>query len=227
MISINSRQTTSGQLHEVVPGNLIVLIVLRLPYQAPSALAHIHSIGAVHCDLGLHNLLLTDAGNIVRCDFAGSRIDGSRCFLAPSTRYSDPLHGQEEVTQRHDVLSLGTLMYELELGGVMLDGLDDVEIYDRLERREFPELTRISMPLRSVIKKWWNVPEYTAEDALRELGGFPYLAVPVCTFLGRSSAVANAVIDAQPPRLARVVALVPAAAVLGIVVWRLWMPPRL
>lgn len=40
-----------------------------------TALALIHSHGCVRCDLDLHSLLLTDSGDVVLCDFAGSRIE--------------------------------------------------------------------------------------------------------------------------------------------------------
>lgn len=73
------------------------LIAYRLPRQAAGALAHIHSLGIIHADLGLHNLLLSREGNVVFCDFAGSGIDGTRNRVAHGTRYADPLRRYDAI----------------------------------------------------------------------------------------------------------------------------------
>ncbi|SPO04503.1 related to vesicular transport-associated repeat protein Tb-291 [Cephalotrichum gorgonifer] len=144
--------------------------ILQLPYQAASAVAHIHSLGIVHGDLSIHNFIIDSNGDILLCDFAGAGIDGGRSYVAHGTRYADPLRRHEEViTQRDDVFALGMVLYELARGNLLFEGLTDDEIYHRLERRQFPDLSIIPMPLRGVIEKCWTVPEYTALHALREL----------------------------------------------------------
>ncbi|KAI2084643.1 hypothetical protein LOZ36_004654 [Ophidiomyces ophidiicola] len=142
----------------------------RWPYQAVSALAYVHSCHIVHGDLGLHNLLLRDDGEIVLCDFAGSGLDGKGSYVAHATRYSDPLCLKEYPDEQNDVFALGTLLYELDQGRLLFDGLSDGEIDARLRKRQFPDLSMISLPLRSVIEKCWTLPGYQASDALRELG---------------------------------------------------------
>ena len=134
------------------------------------ALAYVHSLGIIHADLGLHNLLLSEKGDVVLCDFAGSGIDDTRNRVAHGTRYSDPVHRYDATSQRHDVFALGTVMYELARGELLFEGLEDGEICGRLERREFPDLSDLPMPLRDVIMKCWMAPGYTARDALNELG---------------------------------------------------------
>ena len=83
------------------------LIACRLPRQVASALAHVHSLGITHADLGLHNLLLSREGNVVLCDFAGSSIDDIRNRIAHGTRYADPLRWYDAISQRDDVFALG------------------------------------------------------------------------------------------------------------------------
>ena len=61
-------------------------------------------------------------------------------------------------------------MYELARGELLLGGLEDGEISGRLERREFPDLSDLPTPLGNVIMKCWTAPQYTAADALKELG---------------------------------------------------------
>ncbi|KAL2755765.1 hypothetical protein ACRALDRAFT_2034779 [Sodiomyces alcalophilus JCM 7366] len=141
----------------------------QLPRQVASALAHVHSRGVVHCDLGLHNILLTDSGDVVLCDFAGSILDGSRPFVAHGDRYADPLRRSKELAQRDDVFALGTVMYEIACGKLLFEGLEDWEIHERLAKREFPDLSGIPTLLRDVIEKCWTEPEYTAKDALADL----------------------------------------------------------
>ena len=85
-------------------------------------------------------------------------------------RYSDPCRRREDVTQQHDIFALGSLMYELARGEVLFEGLEDEEIYNRLERKKFPDISDLPMPLKGVIEKCWLDPAYTAQDALRDLG---------------------------------------------------------
>ncbi|KAI1919954.1 hypothetical protein LOZ65_004233 [Ophidiomyces ophidiicola] len=137
----------------------------RNRFQCPS---YVHSCHIVHGDLGLHNLLLRDDGEIVLCDFAGSGLDGKGSYVAHATRYSDPLCLKEYPDEQNGVFALGTLLYELDQGR-LLDGLSDGEIDARLRKGQFPDLSMISLPLRSVIEKCWTLPGYKASDALREL----------------------------------------------------------
>lgn len=88
-------------------------------------------------------------------------------------RYADPCRRREEVTQQHDVFAMGSVMYEqLVRGELLFEGLGDAEIYDRLEKKQLPDISDLPMPLRDVIEKCWMDPEYTAQDALRDLGTF-------------------------------------------------------
>ncbi|KAI9844668.1 MAG: hypothetical protein M1837_005410 [Sclerophora amabilis] len=141
----------------------------RWPYQAVSALAYVHSLRVVHGDFGLHNFLLHDDGGIVLCDFAGSGLDGGRCYVAHGVRYTDPLSTREYPTEQEDIFALGTVLYELDRGKLLFEGMSHNEIHVRLRDRQFPDLSMISLPLRGVIEKCWTVPGYKASDALMEL----------------------------------------------------------
>ena len=71
-------------------------------------------------------------------------------------------------------------MYELVREELLFEGLEDEEIYNRLERKQVPDLSDLPMPLKGVIKKCWLDPTYTAQDALRDLGTlfFSFLFLP-------------------------------------------------
>lgn len=135
-----------------------------------SAVAYIHSRGVVHSDLGLHNYLLRDDGGIVLCDFAGSSLDGGRSYVAYGVRYANPLFTEEYPNEQEDIFALGTVLYELNQGERLFEGMSREEIYVRLRDRRFPDLSMVSLPLRGVIEKCWTVPGYKASDALKELG---------------------------------------------------------
>ena len=61
-------------------------------------------------------------------------------------------------------------MYELARGELLFEGLEDGAISGRLKRREFPDLSDLPTPLGNVIMKCWTAQQYTAADALKELG---------------------------------------------------------
>ncbi|WEW54769.1 hypothetical protein PRK78_000194 [Emydomyces testavorans] len=145
----------------------------RWPHQAVSALAYIHSRKVVHGDFGLHNFLLRDDGGIVLCDFAGSGVDGDRCYVAHGVRYTNPLSTEDYPTEQDDIFALGTVLYELDRGQLLFEGMSRNEIYTRLRDKNFPDLSMISLPLRNIIEKCWKESEYKASDALKELESRP------------------------------------------------------
>lgn len=104
------------------------------------------------------------------CDFAGSDLDGGRCCVAHGVGYANPLSTREYPTEQEDVFALGTVLYELDRGELLFEGMSRQEIYMRLRDRQFPDLSMVSLPLRGVIAKCWTVPGYKASDALKELG---------------------------------------------------------
>lgn len=187
-----------------------------MPRQVAAALARLHSLNIIHADLGLHNLLLSEKGDAILCDFAGSGIDDTPPRVAHGTRYSDPARKHDATTQRDDVFALGSVMHELARGGLLFEGLDDGEVCGRLERREFPVLSGLPAPLGDVVLKCWAAPGYTARDALDELGA-PGV---------KPRGAADVDVEARPARRAGLVAFSAAVALLAVVAWRAWKTPR-
>lgn len=183
----------------------------------------------MHGDLGLHNLLLTDMGDLVLCDFAGYGIDGRPPYIAYGMRYTDLCRRQEDLMQQHDVFAMGTLMYELARGELLFEGLED--IYERLEKKLFPDTSGLPAPLKHVIEKCQTDPDYTAQDALRDLGKLPSLVSDVLRFpfllfsfpiSCRTATRANLNTGGGPFQLGHLAALIPALAVVAVAAWRIW-----
>ncbi|TAQ88911.1 hypothetical protein B7494_g2767 [Chlorociboria aeruginascens] len=139
------------------------------PHQAVSAIAYIHSMGVVHADLGLHNFLLCDDDKIVLCDFAGSGLDRANPCVAHGHCYTNLLRLLEYTDKDDDIFVLGTVLYELDRGERLFEGKGEGEIRTRLHNKQFPDLSTIALPLRSVIEKCWTLPGYQASTVLDEL----------------------------------------------------------
>lgn len=104
-------------------------------------------------------------------DFAGSGIDDDPPIVAPSFQYSKPhpTPADGSVDRRDDTFALGSVLYELDQGHSLLEELEPKEIEQRFRDGQFPDLSKICRPLADVIHKCWNLPKYTAADALKEL----------------------------------------------------------
>ena len=86
------------------------------------ALAAVHTVGVIHCDVKAQNVMRARGGRIVLMDFgAASRVDGPEA-LTSASGYGTPLYTAPEVlagrpaARMSDVYSLGVLLYFLVTG---------------------------------------------------------------------------------------------------------------
>ncbi|RMD41729.1 hypothetical protein DV735_g3395, partial [Chaetothyriales sp. CBS 134920] len=75
---------------------------------------HMHDLGIIHADVGLHNQILTSDGVVKIIDFEGCSIDGEQagsCYEWSSYRPAEP-----RVSQATDIFAFGCAVYEVLTG---------------------------------------------------------------------------------------------------------------
>lgn len=101
-------------------------------------LAYTHKAGWVHCDVTLHNLLITSQGFVKLIDFGNARRINEPPRGEPHGTYAymSPEHLQgKPVDARSDVFSIGIVLYELATGQRPFDG-DHISIIRAICERE-------------------------------------------------------------------------------------------
>jgi serine/threonine protein kinase len=141
-------------------------------YQAASALAYIHSLGIIHCDVGMHNFLVHSDGRLVLCDFSGSEVEGLENTVGPCDRYASPYIYDVDYSMRpeDDVFALGTVIYELFHEQKLFDCKRAVRIDENIRDEKFPAAESVPLPFRSVMDKCRRNRRYKAREAMTELG---------------------------------------------------------
>lgn len=110
--------------HNPFPLRRAIDVLLQISY----ALWHLHSLGIIHGDLKLENILLTDEGQVKVIDFGISRIlsetttideASTKSFKGTPIYMSPELHkNQKAYSFQSDIYSLGIIAYELILGKI-------------------------------------------------------------------------------------------------------------
>lgn len=128
----------------------------------------------VHSDIGSHNFLVQDDGNLVLADFGGFAIDASPARVAYSARYTRPvsLKGDTKTEVIDDLFALGTVIYEITVGHRLYPENSSREVDKLLRKAEFPDIDAIKpMPsnVKRVIQKCWASAYCGAGELLRDL----------------------------------------------------------
>lgn len=196
------------------------------------ALAAVHAVGALHCDVKAQNVMREEGGRIVLMDFGTGRLEttpsdealaeGTPLYMAPELLKGEAPSAQSEV------YSLGVLLYFLVTGGFPVEGRDVLEVEEAhgAGRRRLLNDRRPGLPeayVRVVDRALASEPDgrYPSigamENALESA-----LGATVAAALADSRATQPVAPPATVRRRRRILGLVAALALVagGIGVWR-------
>lgn len=164
-------------------GPLPVDDAVRIGASVADALSCAYRCHVIHRDIKPANVLLSNDGRILVMDFGIAREEGAAAFTMPGCAMGTPAYMSPEeatgevVDHRHDVYSIGILMYEMLMGRPPFTGRNPMEILHK-HVSEAPQPIRRQRPdvpkwLESVIMKAMEKDRcgryQTAEELLEKL----------------------------------------------------------
>lgn len=114
----------------------------RWTRQAAAAVAALHAVDVVHCDVAPRNFLLDAALNLRISDFAGSSVAGSAPTVAAGSRFQPP--GWDWVrppTPADDIFALGSVMYTIMAGHEPYADMDEDDVEKEFAEGRFPPVS--------------------------------------------------------------------------------------
>jgi serine/threonine protein kinase len=149
------------------------------------AIAHIHSLGIVHRDLKLENILLDAQRNVKLSDFGFTREFESRMYMdtrCGTTAYAAPemLANKRYLGQEIDIWSLGIILFVLLCGYLPFDDDDDRELRHQIIKAP------VLVPLHLSAEAQNLIYSILQKDGSRRLSIFgilshPWFAAPVAS----------------------------------------------
>lgn len=159
-----SRGNVRDLLLRVVKGSLIRLDwSLRQQWALDTAqgMAYLHSHNPpmIHRDLKTTNLLVDRGMNVKICDFGLSRFRSDQLMSAVGTvHFAAPeVLRNEHYTEKADVFSFGTVMWELYARKPVFKGMAQIEVYSAVVAGKMPEVGCDCEPrFKNLIQRCWS-----------------------------------------------------------------------
>lgn len=123
-------------------------------------MAYLHSLNPlmIHRDLKTTNLLVDRGMNVKICDFGLSRFKSDKLMSAVGTvHFAAPeVLRNERYTEKVDLFSYGTVMWELYTRECVFKGLPQIEVYQAVVDGNMPEVDEQCDPrYRSIMRQCW------------------------------------------------------------------------
>jgi len=137
----------------------------RWACEVAEGLEFVHSRGVIHFDTNPSNLLLGSNLELKIADFAGSSLHGSN-----PTIYGDPrfyLKRQGSLTERSDLVALGSTIYEIMTGFRPYDEVADEEVSSLFLETRFPDV--VGLIYGEIIDRCWRGEANSAREVYVEL----------------------------------------------------------
>ncbi|KAH7309119.1 kinase-like domain-containing protein [Stachybotrys elegans] len=140
----------------------------RWALQAAAALAALHAVDIVHCDVTPRNFMLSAALDLHIADFAGSSIAGSAPTTAAGPRFLPPgWSWHRAVEKTDDIFALGSVIYFVIVGEEPYAGLEEEEVEKLFGKAIFPDVS--GLVCGAVIRGCWDGAFKTSEQVINSL----------------------------------------------------------
>ncbi|KAJ6020375.1 hypothetical protein N7540_005879 [Penicillium herquei] len=134
---------------------------IRLYRNIADALCHLHSLGIIHADVRVDNVLFHDRSSAILCDFSAASPCGEPNPVFPDLPL--PVNGPSTVlSEKTDMFALASLMFHLEHGFTPQLSLDD-------ERLSLPDMRSGNPGIDEVVRTAWLGGYSRTSDMLYQL----------------------------------------------------------
>ena len=134
---------------------------IRLYRDIADALSHLHSLGVVHGDLRVDNVLCDDRFSTILCDFSAACPLGDPNLVFPDLPL--PVNGPSPtLSEATDMFALASLMYHLEHGVAIKLSLENGEL-------KIPELNSGNECIDEIIRTAWLGNYKSTSDMVHQL----------------------------------------------------------
>ena len=152
--------------------------------QLMNAMQHCHSLGIVHRDLKLENILFSNSSKkdikvvdfgiagLVRNNMGDKSKAGSLKYMAPEVLTEESTEARSSL----DVWSMGCILYAMLCGDLPFTGKTVQEIVTKIKRCSytFPQDIKLSHYSKNLIQKILN-PDYTKRITIKEMWEHPWI----------------------------------------------------
>jgi serine/threonine protein kinase len=138
------------------PDNLLpVERVLKIIFNVCKGLEYAHQNGVIHRDIKPSNIILSLSGQVKITDFSIAYVKRGHSTLVKglfgSPSYMSPEQVKEElITERNDIFSLGSVLYELLTGKKAFDGENEYSIMFKIVNNDPPPILELKPELPTI-----------------------------------------------------------------------------
>lgn len=127
----------------------VLSTIQRGPFQLAAAVSYLHYHNVIHGDIGSHNILVGEEGQLLLCDLGGSKIDNEQCSAFPSARYrrlAQHIRDRDKYNPgpKDDIFAVGMVAFELLSAHIAWSDLTHDAILVLIATKSWPD---VDLPL--------------------------------------------------------------------------------